>query len=285
MILIEQYIKIILEGLMEPPPILVTEIQKWALSNYSLYVYQKSKVKEIKKEALKYIDGNIKNPELIKKFKINLKDWKYFNQLLVNDIDLTNWLKNSFLTVKIIFLDNPQTSGIFKLNKNGPYIELYFSTDSLKDINAYRDDYDYAVKTIKHELIHFSQSLIHLIVNDKNDKNQSGKIDNFAAGIPSKKLLNKNTREYELKDEEFYTLLYDTIGNYIKLVNDGSDEFADYKSYDFFLNYVGAKNNPKYKNSPKSSFLSKIKTGNPEKWKKAVKEFYKEIIKRGIVFQ
>jgi len=157
---------------------------------------------------------------------------------------------------------------IFEPKLRQKYISGDFDTESkvirivvnteVSNKNEFAEELRHIQDTVKHEVTHLGQS----ILNDVKNIQQSG--------IPFKQ--NKSPKEIDYHnnhsnfDCEFYPVLGDSISEFNRYKFDTKKEQEDY-----FKLWVGLVDDEAH------SFFKDIRDRNPDKWRKAIKEMYKNI--------
>ncbi len=254
--LLKEYVRILVEGLFEAPPVMVNEIFDWAvneLKNHRNLIRQGKITSKLKAE---------------KKFSINLSGWKY-GDILDDYVEKSSGDSSSLIKYMKDLIKQRRAEGneisieqekemidslakglsikkdyitvIFELapsgheyggawQKGGSILYIYFQpTDTLEDLK----------RTIEHELTHMSQDILSTVKGS-------------TAGIPFRKK-SLNQTEHDLEDIEFYTVLKDEIKK-AKLKNLSPKEVIQ-----------------------NSSFFKLLKRKDIAKYKKAIKELYKNL--------
>lgn len=124
---------------------------------------------------------------------------------------------------------------------------------------------------LKHELQHFMQ-FIGLPASHENYYS--------SFGIPGQKIIDKTepSEEHALLDTEFYTRLSDEVEYFIYDYGKVPQKFKKQIACGIVgLGMDTDKIHPSFKTIKPSEFFYKLMTRQPEKWKKAVKEFFKAI--------
>lgn len=176
-------------GFFEPPEPLTSRISEWVGLVFDKLATNRSSRAKQKKFTLKAAD---------------FKDWKYFKQIAKRNPEVAARGANGDLLVKLDF--NPKRFGGGKLN--GRTITINASPDTWY--------LPYALKTLEHEMVHFGQNLLSLLLERMG-------ID-AEAGLPSKRFQNKIQQQYRrvknyqekhrlhsLDDKEFYTKVRDVF--------------------------------------------------------------------------
>ena len=245
-----------------------------------------------------------------KKFRVtdrNLRGWKYYDQLIRRYPNvLESYLKNNWLpvTVKYNPKGNPGGSsgvmkGLYKLELN---LDPYTSWAS-------------ATKTLEHELAHWGQSFMDQVLAEglghtrstpgNPPKSVSDEVEDSGSSYMDRH------RRHKLLDREFYPLLRDSVTNlsdYLDGVIKGAeryydgvvDEFDDPEPYAElakelfpaleplfrYITKVDTKPSSKVPDEAAKHFqtlgddlFSITKRFSPEKWRKAVGLFYREVSK------
>lgn len=226
------------------------------------------------KECDKYITNDpqyINNTESINK-KFSYKN--YFSNTKFDNYKVTIFAFFEFKTMAAIAKSNGWESGIgyWIVNQNPLYNDIWVNCEyNAEDVESFNSARQMIHQTARHELQHLVQDQIRKLKN----MNELG-------GLPSKKIRNpeydlygnpttinkgKERQDHALRDIEFYTRL--------------SDEVQSFKN-----RYQYRKDNDKYElakkwtgliGSESSSFFKQLRENAPNKWKKAIKEFFKAI--------
>lgn len=215
-------------------------------------------------------------------------------------------LKNVDLLFMIEFNpENDNVAGLYAPEGKALSIKVNIY-DILKDPNEYNSVIYESKYILEHEVLHLVQDLIKTIYNLSDYGGLPSKrmrnLDWDSAGNKeepegdSKDTLKKdqkdNTKEvekkdYELIDAEFYTLLSDSIKNFNDMTRNMDKEskkelarrFVEEPSLiiDLDQELITDKLTP-FQMRWDNDFFDKLRTNEPEKWKHAVKEFYKAVL-------
>ncbi len=267
----EHFIK--LAGIHQGPPELYKDIAQLITKVYSNHVLglinEKSipgnsqDILELKKEVIKYADKpKAYRSRMETEIPINLDNWRPYKQLLKNN-QLYGWKK---LKIVIDFQGHSLRSGRARPGE----IEVDMTLVP-KTAKGFYQSLDRLKLIARHEVAHIGQYIINSILR----KHHIG-------GMPSRKLytpeseLKKHdkTERERLKNIEFYTYLGDAVD--------------EYKSKSKILSPEQRNNLAKYlvaltPFSPIKSYtdaqvyFQTLRKYAPDKWKKAVKEFFKAI--------
>lgn len=308
--------KILQEGFLEPPPILTEKISKWISSIYAIYIKKSAikKIFELKQELLIDPDNqnfinqkidvykklsaelsvfitektlvDLSRQKYKKEFKISQYDWSIDPD---EDAELPKSLVVSFELKDIS--DGIQYGSLARWRGFNPTLDPEFGNASLvvngisnlpNDISKFKAILNKILNTVEHELVHVTQSVMRIITKAPQ------------AGLPSKDISHlgpereetigaiKKT-EHHSRDIEFYPRFYESYKEFSKFLSRIPDEPEKIKE-NVFKYYVGM--NLDSKDIIKQSLLKaglnrydffwKLRDSNIEKWKKAVKEFYKK---------
>jgi hypothetical protein len=172
---------------------------------------------------------------------INLDDWDYMNDKLNSLVKM--WLKEGLLneTVKCVFSfteHEKQYQGMYEFSSQK--LTIYMGSPAVNSVYEFNTKLDNIKTTVRHELQHFAQGLLsnllrknylHIDPKSKGDlaglspkKYRSKDLDIY--GRPLARTNAKDYAEHELRDVEFYTNLEDSIvlfKNYIQNLDLDSD--------------------------------------------------------------
>lgn len=181
-------------------------------------------------------------------------------------------------------------------------INVYVSSENVFYVEEFKEELMQMFKTIRHELQHLIQTFETNKIELKQDFALNNNIQELQFGLPSKKIINpfvtpkgysifdsdennetreKNKKEHSLRDVEFYTKLSDTIllFNYRKYPEIIKEQAArKFVGLPYENNFTDL-NEQLIKNMTENYFFSALKKSQLEKWKKAVKEFWKAVFK------
>ena len=201
---------------------------------------------------------------------------------------------------KTVHYDEPSDSLMHEMNFYLGENEIY----KIKSIDQFKEDINLLQVMIKHECRHLQQEIIanDMFVNpnipeekiirplgglppkNTRDKKRS-KQEYIPWGNSVKDLDNRNEdKQYKLRDIEFYPLLSSSIENFqydnkdLEIEEDDTEEQKKTKNIEkrFAARmYVGDPLDTEETNV----FFGELKKKQPKRWRKAVKEFYKEVFK------
>lgn len=183
-------------------------------------------------------------------------NWKYIKSDDVDSIITKLKEKGWKDPTSFVLIFNPQNSETFQgeFNTTTHKIKVVANAD-ISSIREFNDEIIEIGETIKHELTHLAQAILKDYKNLHNDP-----------GSPFKKEVASENKEYLNDDAEFYPMLKDWISFFNR------QHFSSKKDQeDYFKECIGVTgSNP-------ISFFHALKEKEPEKWRKAVKELYKNI--------
>ena len=245
-------------GIIKVPQNLEKQISEFIINQYSLMINQGAELaldfnrNELSEKDIKNLQNIYHtSKEYIHQFSDSKMKTFDFNGKKINVL-LRKGNKNMD---RAIYSYNP-------LKNNEDYLIITFFMPETSESFLY--EIEKLKIAINHELQHVIQ------YNHVND-----------FGLPKKKLRNNldidfkpddetNNKDYYIDDYEFYPLLKSSIDMFNLAVN----KFPKEKRQQLMQDWVGAGNNELI---PTEDFFEEIKEKEPEKWKKAVKEFYKNV--------
>lgn len=255
----------------------------------------------IRKEALKHTSEKINSTlqigsETTLDFRISdFKTWKYFDKFPRDRVTLAHTLKRHHwgnpirVNLSSVFRSNPNMNGYW--SEDEKKIQLYMEKPKELTLVEFKKKLRKTQDTVRHEVIHFGQSLLKDLMN----------LDDYA-GLPSKKYRDPNydsagvdpetqevTQEHAKRDVEFYTRLSDEVRFFLNVVKSVPKKYwsraipiwVDVKKDVDWWYTSPEKPGHDYRKLRASSFFTALKDQDIRKWKKAVKEFSKELYKKG----
>ena len=207
---------------------------------------------------------------------------KYLNDM-EGFLEAMGW---SQIKVMLFFEKHKRRGGVWKAFDRELQVDVGMTNPSKK--STFLEEVESIRDTIRHELRHFAQDILKKAKGLSED-----------AGLPSPSMRSeginpsgvpygshKRTQPHALRDVEFQTRLGDEIRRFIRAVKNKVQP-DDYR--DFFRVWTAQEQNPgsemnrKYRVHSRRFFES-LKKNQPEKWREAVKELFKETAKAGIDF-
>jgi len=230
--------------------------------------HDEDKLEETLKEVKLFPRVRVKRWNRVKRlFKVDMRGWKY-QSLLRNaeqkNIDYANELWGK-ITVELVKGD---------INRKAKaYWRASTATLRIKTGGDLRH-------VIEHELVHWAQSYLNIALWIKGFGRPSKKIQTPEyeqhMKVPaqlSRKLGEMGLEEgaiHDLDDVEFYTELGDAYDHFLGLIKEPA--LAGISTAEVLKRYVG------FKGKPQNLFFQRLKSGAPDKWKKAVKEITKAVL-------
>ena len=250
----------------QAPEHMVDLIWNWVLSRYASVVYQNTQDPELKRKSGNDCGFNTFS-DFTTTIPLSLNGWKY------NSKEFQDALKfwDTKVKVSLFVSDAPEYYGLYNDYNNSIDIVLYSSWLN-PTINEYEKNKLSIHKTIIHELQHLGQYIFKHFKSLKD-----------IGGIPSRSISNKNyspegqenvsyeEKPYHLRDIEFYPILNDAKIEMKSQI----DKWPQLKN-EIFKRYIGLI--PSFHPSEPQLFLQDLKQNEPDKWNKAVKFLYKEIL-------
>lgn len=293
-------------GIFEAPPAMVQKLTKSVLDIYAsavFFVAVRHHRDAIIRAAKQYTTTSHWLPYTSFLLDVDLSGWKYLDakkQQLFN-----NWKKedliDQFITCNIVFVDGaPKNHGEFYSNTNTINIFINSNSTNTDNIKEFRYNIEDIKRTVRHELQHYGQMLLNSLI--RVGPVRPGSRGN-GAGLPSNKIRSKEqdyfgrmlspnssyiSTDHQLIDSEFYTNLSDSIDRFINT----SKYIPHNLLKEFAKVWVGEKSNftatirkdiELFNSILKSVYIgpqepfTTLKIKSPEKWRKAVKEFYSKI--------
>jgi len=246
----------------------------------------------------KYISASPIKPRFVDKkwqraFKIDLSGWKYLSRVKKADPENLKRAKHIYPSVKaeIDMRDNDSTTSAewyIVQRRLVVHVDIYVEGSGLVEhpgetIRGLR-------RTIAHELRHFSQDYLRIIVGS-HDK----------AGLPSRKHRTPDVEQSLGKNRKYVPPKVQKTIDRLESQGITSDIFHDLDDVEFYTELVGAieeisDNLPYFKDNRKGALLSMVGAGEklrgayplkfmlslkqhaPGKWKKAVKEIVRALL-------
>lgn len=184
-------------------------------------------------------------------------NWKYVDSADKNLI-ITRLKENGWKDpISLVLIFNPRSSETFhgEFNPNTKKIKVVANAD-VSSIEEFNEEILQIGEALKHELTHLAQSALKDYKNLHNDP-----------GSPFKKEITPKDKEYLNDDLEFYPILKDWISFFNRQHFVSKEQQEEY-----FKTSIGIKG------SDSIDFFQALKEKEPDKWRKAVKELYKNIV-------
>lgn len=253
-------------GLFEEPKDLYAAMNYWAVCRYFEQVLGRANKKETSKDLQALIKGiqnsNFRPANIISsistKFPLSkIINWKYINAddktTIVEKLKSKGW--KDLISLALIF--DPRSSESFsgQFNTETHRIKVIANADVL-NIEDFNNEVNEIGDIIKHELTHLAQSALQDYKNLPNEP-----------GSPFKKEVTPEDKKYLNEDTEFYPMLKDWILYFNRQRFSSKEDQEEY-----FKEIIGIKG------SDPIDFFQALKEKEPEKWRKAIKELYKNIV-------
>lgn len=297
-------------GIWEPPPVMVEQIFDWALDQMCARMLFELDIEFAAEPNPAYRQELEKVRQLCRQYTDEMiyenRVWQYF------PIDLTNWkylrgpapeFENPYIGVSMQFI-RPGTNylgGLWDHNTNTLYVTLPLIRDEEYSVVHFNWLTHELYNTIHHELQHMAQALLHKV----KQLQQLEYVPPFEAGYPSRSIQNRyrdlqqrpehfpedviqpGTMTHSLRDVEFYTDLRDEAEvlkrnlaqvptkERLKVVK----EFIDPTfTAQFDMDAITDEEYTRIKSVlRRSRFFQELRQYEPAKYRKAVKELWKEI--------